>query len=1017
MVGVLVAASAVVMAAPAQAVTDFTVDGITYAPGDAADEVTAIRYDRSSTTVDIPDSVTDGSATYRVTAIGPEVFKSHSLKVVTIGDNVTEIGKEAFHDNNITELSLGTSIATIGPLAFDQNRVRVLDIPASVTGIGGGAFSDNNIQSLTLHEGLTTIGDHSFSANLLDSVVVPASVASIGAGAFAANYPLSSTFDVTFAGAPPTLYQREPTIIDGHSYDLASLGRDPGTIVHYRSEFAGEGGFTSPTWQGYASVLDPLVSFELNGHGNAVPEQQLVGTPHYPYGDFVVEPTAPTAAGWEFGGWFSDAAFTTAFDFTEALNIDVTLFAQWRFTSANGIRYEQGAEPGTVTAVDYDQSSSSVVLPASIDTGGEPYRVTAVGAGAFDGAGLDAVVIGDNVTDIGSSAFATNNIDTITIPTSVTAIGGNAFSANSLATVAIATSVQSIGARAFADNALTSISLPDNPVALGAGVFADNALTSVAIPSRMTSIPESTFESNRLGSVDVPASVTDIGARAFADNILSTMSLHDGLNTIGDSAFQSNALTALGVPASVTSVGASAFADNPLTWVVFAGVAPTTITPSGVGSSLGSADGLTVHYLSEFAAEGGFPVQIWQGYTAVIDPVVSFDVGGHGADLPLQPLVAGQTAVEPTAPVAEGWTFGGWFGDDTLLVPFDFRAAVSADRTLFAKWTADPLFTSAAPPAAVAGTPYSFTFEASGSPTFAVTTGQLPAGLTLSAAGVLSGTPTSAGSSTLEVTASNGATTALSVTLTVEHGALTDVGEQPPTTERFVAVAGQPLSFAQALGNPTAGSVSFSTSLVGSDYPDVIDGDSITFYIAGVRRVTAFDGSVSTSFDVVVPASAPATLALEPSAMSAIVGDSVTLFGTDAYGNSTGDLASQAVFTSDWKSDVIDGATVTFGHASVHTITGRLGGLTSTVAIELSDPVGDAAAATQAAETATAAAATATATAEKAAAKAAADAAAASALARTGVNTEPGLFAGVMLLVLGLALWTRRRRGRAGAAR
>ncbi|MGZ4524629.1 MAG: putative Ig domain-containing protein, partial [Mycobacteriaceae bacterium] len=73
---------------------------------------------------------------------------------------------------------------------------------------------------------------------------------------------------------------------------------------------------------------------------------------------------------------------------------------------------------------------------------------------------------------------------------------------------------------------------------------------------------------------------------------------------------------------------------------------------------------------------------------------------------------------------------------------------------------AAPVFTAAAPPtSAVTGTPYTYTFTATGypTPTFTVHDGNLPAGLTLNpATGVLSGTPTTPGGSTFTVTATTG---------------------------------------------------------------------------------------------------------------------------------------------------------------------------------------------------------------------------------------------------------------------
>ncbi|MBP8273583.1 MAG: DUF3494 domain-containing protein, partial [Acidobacteria bacterium] len=75
-------------------------------------------------------------------------------------------------------------------------------------------------------------------------------------------------------------------------------------------------------------------------------------------------------------------------------------------------------------------------------------------------------------------------------------------------------------------------------------------------------------------------------------------------------------------------------------------------------------------------------------------------------------------------------------------------------------------------PNGMVGTPYTQPITASGGTapyTFAVTTGTLPAGLTLSAAGVLSGTPTTAGTSTVTITGTdaNGCPASIVYTLVI----------------------------------------------------------------------------------------------------------------------------------------------------------------------------------------------------------------------------------------------------------
>jgi hypothetical protein len=69
-----------------------------------------------------------------------------------------------------------------------------------------------------------------------------------------------------------------------------------------------------------------------------------------------------------------------------------------------------------------------------------------------------------------------------------------------------------------------------------------------------------------------------------------------------------------------------------------------------------------------------------------------------------------------------------------------------------------PVSISGSPPAGGVGEPYSFTFGTTGTPapTVTRTAGQLPPGLSLSTAGVLSGTPKTSGFSVFTVQADNG---------------------------------------------------------------------------------------------------------------------------------------------------------------------------------------------------------------------------------------------------------------------
>ena len=65
------------------------------------------------------------------------------------------------------------------------------------------------------------------------------------------------------------------------------------------------------------------VSFDIHGHGTQ-PESQTVKK-----GGTATNPGNLSAEGWEFGGWFADAGYGSAFDFGTAINGNTTIHAKW----------------------------------------------------------------------------------------------------------------------------------------------------------------------------------------------------------------------------------------------------------------------------------------------------------------------------------------------------------------------------------------------------------------------------------------------------------------------------------------------------------------------------------------------------------------------------------------------------------------------------------------------------------------------------------------------------------------
>ena len=84
------------------------------------------------------------------------------------------------------------------------------------------------------------------------------------------------------------------------------------------------GAVVDATLKLYAQWVDVYTaSFNLQGHGAAIEDVQVNA------GGTLTKPTDPTAIGWEFGGWYTNAECTNAWEFTTVLTENITLYAQW----------------------------------------------------------------------------------------------------------------------------------------------------------------------------------------------------------------------------------------------------------------------------------------------------------------------------------------------------------------------------------------------------------------------------------------------------------------------------------------------------------------------------------------------------------------------------------------------------------------------------------------------------------------------------------------------------------------
>ena len=126
--------------------------------------------------------------------------------------------------------------------------------------------------------------------------------------------------------------------------------------------------------------------------------------------------------------------------------------------------------------------------------------------------------------------------------------------------------------------------------------------------------------------------------------------------------------------------------------VASGGTATTPTAPTKAGSTFGgwySDSNLTTTFSFSTAITAN--TTLYAKWTVnAIDYTVTFSSNG-GSAVTAQTVASGGTATTPTAPTKTGSVFGGWYSDSNLTTAFSFSTAITANTTLYAKWTVNPI--------------------------------------------------------------------------------------------------------------------------------------------------------------------------------------------------------------------------------------------------------------------------------------------------------------------------------------
>ena len=317
---------------------------------------TITKYVESDTVVVIPSKINGVT----VETIGHGAFERSAVTSVTIPDSVTAILDRAFANCfQLTNISIPNSVTSIDFSAFEHcTSLKSITLPSSLRNISMFLFHNcSQLTTIQIPDSVLSIQDYAFgNCTRLETIRIPVSVTSIGNLAFA-GCPSSMT--VTYPGSktqwdkingkdellniPLVCNKLEATfdpdngkpkvtkfIDNDKNSKFTELVPEP-TKENYTFAgwYNGDKKFdftTVPTGDVTLTAKwtanDYYVSF-VTEHGDPPTSQNVK------YNGTANDPGKLSEDGYTFIGWYTDATYSTKFDFTKPIKRNTTVYAKW----------------------------------------------------------------------------------------------------------------------------------------------------------------------------------------------------------------------------------------------------------------------------------------------------------------------------------------------------------------------------------------------------------------------------------------------------------------------------------------------------------------------------------------------------------------------------------------------------------------------------------------------------------------------------------------------------------------
>lgn len=655
--------------------------GLTYTLNAADHTATVANYDNSTPdgVIDIPDTVTSGGQTYTVTAIGEYAFipsrKITNVSSVFIPATVTSIGRFAFRCCKFlatVTFAEGSQLKSIGVSAFSGTnpahpRFKEIQIPNSVETIGTNAFQNcQDLESITLPASLKTIESSAFSYCLnLSEIRLPTSLKAIQSYVFDG----CSSLETVFYDGSLAQWSRINTSNGFLGYSSPSLvmGDYTAQFIPVKDENDPDPPPKTVTITKYTGTESTVI---LPSTINSWPVTKI-GEDAFQDNTTITSVTIPDSVTEIGSNAFAGCTNLTSVNYIgdwSKLTIQSGNPAVEDAVNAQLFDFAFTPDNTAVIVTKYNGIAADVTIPSRYK--GKP--VTAINNAVFPNSAVTSVTIPDSVTSIPDAAFVNcSELTNISIPNSVTYIGLSAFSScTSLKSITLPSSLRSISEALF---------------------FGCSQLTTIQIPDSVSSIQAYAFYNcGKLETIRIPVSVTSIGDYAF-DGCPSSMTVTysgskkqwDAITKGSYNGVLENHLVCNTLEATFTADGTTfAPAQTIDRGEKFEEPAePSKENHTFAGWYNGDekfdfdADTTKAPNVLNLVAKwdiNKYTVQFVSDYGSFADQTVE-----HG-----KPIDTGKL----TIPDVDGYTFGGWYADNTYSTKFDFSTPITGDTKVYAKW-------------------------------------------------------------------------------------------------------------------------------------------------------------------------------------------------------------------------------------------------------------------------------------------------------------------------------------------